>query len=174
MKVEYEALLTKHELIVNEQEKQLKKTHSALQETEHICDERVKIIDQLETTNAELVRIAILSSIKLFFTIIIFSMQEYHKNRLQSKLEGADGDIKALNSDVDTLKAGLNAIVEILQDSADEPPTPVHEYDAESVVGEKETVPKGVTMPSSKALPSWITSPVNQIPIQVLHSIVSK
>lgn len=72
MKVEYEALLTKHELIVNEQEKQLKKTHSALQETEHICDERVKIIDQLETTNAELVRIAILSSTKLFFTIIIF------------------------------------------------------------------------------------------------------
>ena len=56
MKVEYEALLTKHELTVNEQGKQLKKTHSALQETEHVCHERVKIIDQLETTNAELVR----------------------------------------------------------------------------------------------------------------------
>lgn len=55
MKVEYEALLTKHELTVNEQEKHLKKTHSALQETEHVCHERVKIIDQLETTNAELV-----------------------------------------------------------------------------------------------------------------------
>ena len=59
MKVEHEALLTKHELTVNEQEKQLKKTHSALQETEHVCHERVKIIDQLETTNAELVRLAI-------------------------------------------------------------------------------------------------------------------
>ncbi len=56
MKVEYEALLTKHELTVNEQEKQLKKTHSALQETEHVCHERMRIIDQLETTNAELVR----------------------------------------------------------------------------------------------------------------------
>ena len=102
-------------------------------------------------------------------------MQEYHKNRLQSKLEGADGDIKALNNDVDTLKAGLNAIVEILQDSADEPPTPVHEYDAESVVGERDTLPKAVTMPSGKALPNWITSPVSWIPIQVglLLSIVS-
>lgn len=87
--------------------------------------------------------------------------QEYHKNRLQSKLEGADSDIKALNTDVDTLKAGLNAIVEILQDSADEPSTPVHEYDAESVVSEKETVPKAVIRPSGKALPSWITSPVS-------------
>ena len=56
MKVEYEALLTKHELTANEQEKQLKKTNSALQETEHVCHERIKIIDQLETTNAELVR----------------------------------------------------------------------------------------------------------------------
>lgn len=56
MRVDYEALLTKHELTIGEQEKQLKKTHTVLQETEHICHERVKIIDQLETTNAELVR----------------------------------------------------------------------------------------------------------------------
>ena len=56
MKVEYEALLTKYELTANEQEKQLKKTHSALQEAEHVCHERMKIINQLETTNAELVR----------------------------------------------------------------------------------------------------------------------
>ena len=56
LRVDYEALLTKHELTVSEQEKQLKKTHTALQETEHVCHERVKIIDQLETTNAELVR----------------------------------------------------------------------------------------------------------------------
>ena len=56
MRVDYEALLTKHELTVSEQEKQLKKTHTALQETKHVCHERVKIIDQLETTNAELVR----------------------------------------------------------------------------------------------------------------------
>lgn len=70
MKVEHEALLTKHELIVNEQEKQLKKTHSALRETEHVCDERVKIIDQLETTNAELVRMAISTSTKFVFHTI--------------------------------------------------------------------------------------------------------
>ena len=56
LKVEYEALLTKHELTATEQEKQLKKTHTALQETEHVCHERMRVIDQLETTNAELVR----------------------------------------------------------------------------------------------------------------------
>lgn len=83
------------------------------------------------------------------------SLQGYHKNRLQFKLEGADSDIKSLNNEVDTLKAGLNAIVEILQNSADEPPTPVHEYDAESVVSNKETTPSG------KVLPNWVTSPVS-------------
>ena len=72
MKVEYEALLTKHELIVNEQDKQLKKTHSALQETEHVCDERVKIIDQLETTNAELVRIQFRQALVCIFHTIFF------------------------------------------------------------------------------------------------------
>lgn len=60
LKVKYEALSTKYELTVQEQGKQLDKTHSALQETEHVSYERIKIIDQLETTNAELVREMIL------------------------------------------------------------------------------------------------------------------
>ena len=94
-------------------------------------------------------------------------LQEYHKNRLQSKLEGADSDIKSLNNDVDTLKAGLNAIVEILQNSADEPPTPVHEYDADSVVSDRVTVAKVANTPSGKVLPNWITSPVS-LTMQVL------
>ena len=163
MRVEYEALLTKYELTVNEQEKQLKKSHSALQETEHVCHERVKIIDQLETTNAELVRkVMILVITVAKFNCVFNSLQEYHKNRLQSKMEGADSDIKSLNVDVETLKAGLSAIVEILQDSADEPPTPVHEYDAEPVVSDKETVVKAAHKTSGKVLPNWITSPVSQ------------
>ena len=74
MKIEYEALLIKHELTTNEQEKQLKKTHSALQETEHVCHERMRIIDQLETTNAELVRkIIILVIISAKFNYNIFA-----------------------------------------------------------------------------------------------------
>jgi hypothetical protein len=64
---------------------------------------------------------------------------------------------------VDTLKAGLDAIVEILQDSADEPPTPVHEYDMESIVSDKESVAKAAKTPSGKALPNWIISPVSQV-----------
>ena len=55
MKVDHEALLTKHELTVSEQGVKLKKTHSALQETEHVSNERVRVIDHLESTNAELV-----------------------------------------------------------------------------------------------------------------------
>jgi hypothetical protein len=94
--------------------------------------------------------------------MLINSLQEYHKNRLESKLEGADSDIESLNSNVDTLKAGLDAIVEILQDSADEPPTPVHEYDMESIVSDKESVAKAAKTPSGKALPNWIISPVSQ------------
>ena len=64
---------------------------------------------------------------------------------------------------MDTLKAGLDAIVEILQNSADEPPTPVHEYDAEPVVSDKESVAKAANTPLGKALPHWITSPVSQV-----------
>lgn len=53
--MEHEALLTKHELTVTDQGDQLKKTTSTLQEKEHIGNERVRIINQLESTNTELV-----------------------------------------------------------------------------------------------------------------------
>ena len=179
MKVEHEALKTKHELIVAEQEEQLTKTCSALQETEHVCHERVKVIDQLESTNTELVRFIMSCTNCLKFTVFLHS-QEYHKKRLQFQLEGANRDIESLNSDVDVLKTGLNVIAEIIQSSGDGPATPIHEYTADSVVNGKVSVKvatplssKGrVGMSGSSSLPDWVTSPVSQYTIvKVLQTI---
>lgn len=167
MKVEHEALLTKYELTVNEQGDKLKKTHTALQETEHVVNERVKIIDQLESTNAELVSFKIHVVTKfhlLFFTFL----QEFHRNQLQSRLEGATKDIDSLNSDLDTLKAGFNTVVEIFHNYAGEPATPTHEYEpvnekTSSVMqpGKEEAMPVSNRKLGSSSLPNWVTSPVS-------------
>ena len=100
------------------------------------------------------------------FLSLPFLSQEFHKNHLQSRLEGATRDVDSLNNDVDTLKAGLNAIVEIFQTSAGEPATPTHEYEASSTTSLKgrETTPlKGgrVGKASGASVPNWVTSPVS-------------
>lgn len=106
------------------------------------------------------------------YFVSLFSLQESHTSHLQSKLDGATQDIESLSCDVDTLKAGLNAIAEMFQNSAGEPATPTHEFEADCVANEKtsSSVPEKETSPSSNrrkagssSIPNWITSPVSLV-----------
>lgn len=55
LKLEHEALWTKHQLAVSDYEKRLGESKNAMREAEHICQERAKVIDHLESTNTAMV-----------------------------------------------------------------------------------------------------------------------
>ena len=166
-------------MTVREQGDQLRKTHSALQETEHASNERVRIIDQLELTKAELVSSNMLLYLQMVrvssYLLCHFPLQQFHKNDIQSKLDRASREVKSLNNDVDTLKTGLDAIVEIFQKSAGGCATPIHEFETDdvtsgtgnaSVSGKEVATSDGssrIGQAKSSSLPHWLTSPVSAV-----------
>ena len=53
--VQYEALRTKHQLIVTNFKQELGSLDTSLKESKHICEERTELINNLESSKAELV-----------------------------------------------------------------------------------------------------------------------